>query len=151
MLAVSVTARRIGYVFLVGNRLMGWRVVRKAAKTKEQAVEALQKWINKYKPDVVVTEHIPDTSRKGHKTRSVIEALQRLASNNYVLDILIGRAHPHLKRHEEATLLAGLYPDVRPWLPPKRRVQDDESRYMVLFEALSFAHSVLQRPKAALF
>ena len=58
----------------------------------------------------------------------------------------VPRIQDYANKYEEAAALALQYPDIKPWLPPKRRFFDNEPRSTVLFEALSLALGVIQRP-----
>ena len=69
MLALAAATRRVGYVFLVGDRLKDWRVSEKAAKSPEDAAEAAQTWINELKPDVVVTEKAEEPPQRSRRCR----------------------------------------------------------------------------------
>ena len=106
----------------------------------------LQELINTFRPDVVVTEKIEDDVRKGQKARGLIAALQRIAAENYVLDVAIARVQRFASKYEEAVSLAQRYPSIRSWLPQKRRLYQSEPHRMVTFEALALAHAVLERP-----
>lgn len=146
MLAVAVTQRRFGYVFLINGQLKDWQIMTKPTKSRSEAAGALQKLINTFRPDVVVTEDIDASSKKGKRARTITKALQHIASHNYVLDICAKRVQSFANKYEEATSLAEQYLVIKPLVPEKRRYYDSEPARMVLFDALALAHSVLQRP-----
>lgn len=142
ILAVAAASGRVGFVFLVGDKLRDWHVSCTAAKSPTKAAEEAQKWINRLKPDVVVTEKVEDAARKAEKTKEIIGAIARTAEHNYVLDVSVARFHDYGNKYEEAEALAKQYPAIQPWLPKKRRFFDNEPRNTVLFEALSYADTV---------
>lgn len=150
MLALAAASGRVGYVFLVGDRLKDWRISEKAAKSPTKAAEQVQTWINELKPDVIVTEKVEDAAKKGDKTKEIIGAIARTAAHNYVLDVSVTREHDHVSKYEEADALVKRFPDVTAWLPKKRRFFDNEPRNTVIFEALSLAETVLRGPTTTL-
>lgn len=142
ILAVAAAFDRVAYVLLTGDQLRDWHLSYTAAKSPTKAAELTQKWINKLTPDVVVTEKAEDAARKGDKTKDLIGAIARTAEHNYVLDVSVTRTHDYANKYEEAEALARQYPEIKPWLPPKRRFFDNEPKTTVLFEALSLAETV---------
>jgi len=142
ILAVAAASGRVGYAFLVGDMLRDWHVSYTAANSPTKAAEEAQKWINRLKPDVVVTEKAEEATKKGKKTKAIIGAIARTAEHNYVLDVSVARAQDYANKYEEAEALAVQHPEILPWLPAKRRFFDNEPRNTVLFEALSFANTV---------
>ena len=147
LLAIAVATGRIGVVFFVGQRLMDWRISSRAAKSHVTAAGHAQMLINELRPQVLVIERITETSHKGGNTRSLIEAIARIGSDNELLDIAVARKCCYPNKYLEADALAERYPDIAPWKPKKRRFFDNEPRNTVLFEALALADCVLKRPK----
>ena len=150
VLTVAATSRQLAYVFFVGGKLMDFHIADKAARSTTEAVGALQIWINKYKPDILVTEKIDQNKRKGPKSKALIKAMQRIAAQNYLLDIAVQRVQRFANKYEEARHLAGYFSVVRPWIPKKRRYFDSEPRVMVMFEALALGYVVLKNPATSL-
>ncbi len=146
VLAIAVATGRVGYVFFVDDQLTDWKMSRQASKSTAQAVGVVQQWIIDLRPGVVVTEKIHAAMHKGERTKDIIDAIAEIASHNYLLDVSVPRRQDYANKYEEAAALALQYPDIKPWLPPKRRFFDNEPRSTVLFEALSLALGVIQRP-----
>lgn len=146
VLAIAVASGRVGYTFLIGNRLRDWGTSNKAAKSPIKAAATAQAWINDLKPDVVVTEKLDETCNKGVAAQDIIGAITRTAEHNYVLDVSVAHIHDFPSKYEEAAALAQQYPELQNWLPRKRRFFDPEPRNTVIFEALSLALSVLRGP-----
>jgi len=150
ILACAAARRRVAYVFLVCGRVRDWRVSEKAARSPQDAAEQVQTWINELKPEVLVTERIDEGCRKSARTRAIIRAIANTAAHNPVLDVSTRHVRAYRNKYEEAEALAALHPEIRAWLPGKRRFFDHEPRNIVLFEALALAQSVLDDPSTSL-
>ncbi len=146
VLAVAVAKGRAGYVYLAGGELIDWNVSVKAVQSATDLAQWVQKLITDLKPDVVVTEKLTETCRKGRKTKGLIKAITELTSHNYVLDVSVERPRNHQCKYTEAAELAECYPELRGWLPKKRRYWDSEPRNTILFEALALAEQVIFGP-----
>ena len=59
-LAVAVNSKRLGFVFFVGDQLKDWRTMTKPTKSPKDASIVLEKLIEDYRPDVVVTEAVAE-------------------------------------------------------------------------------------------
>lgn len=150
LLSIAAASKRVGYVFLVDGKLKDWRVSEKAAKGPSEAAELTQTWINQLRPDALATEKLGKASKRGEKTKELIAAIAGIAEHNYVLDVAVERSHDYANKYDEAAALAERYPELKAWLPKKRRFFDNEPRNIVLFEALSLADKVLRGPSTAL-
>jgi hypothetical protein len=150
MLAVAVVSRHVAYVYLIGDRLVDWRISDRASSSAEKAATTAQGWINLLHPDVLVTEKITGSEKKGEKTRAVIEAIATIGANNYVLDVAVAREQSFPNKYLEADTIVADYQELRPWLPKKRLFYDNEPRNTVLFEAMALAQSVLRGPTQTL-
>lgn len=147
VLSIAVASGRAGYVYVQGSRLLDWGITVKAVKTGRELVGFVQGLINELKPDVVVTENCGAGCRKGRRTKELITSIAGIASHNEVLDVSVERPRNHPSKYEEATELAERYPDVRGYLPErKRRIFDFEPRGMVIFEAIALAEAVINGP-----
>lgn len=143
LLAIAAATGRVGYVFLIGRRLLDWRVSEKAAMSSTKAAGEAQKWINDLQPEIVVTEKPGPRSKKDGKTLELNAAIARTAGHNYLLDISAERVPERANKYDEAEVLAERYPEIAAWLPEKRRFYDNEPRNIVLFEALMLAETIL--------
>lgn len=147
VLSVAVASGRAGYVFLEGYQLLDWGITVKAVKTGTELVGFVQELINTLKPDVVVTEVTDKRSRKGTRAKSLIRSIAEIASHNEVLDVSVERPRIFPSKYEEAEEIADRYPDIRGYLPKrKRRNFDFEPRGMVIFEAIALAEEVINGP-----
>lgn len=146
LLTIAAARRRVAYVFVVDGRVRDWRVSEKAATSPGDAAEYTQVWINELTPDVLIIEKIDEDFRKGPRVKAIIHAIGNTAAHNYLLDVSVKREQRYRNKYEEAAALAALHPEVRAWLPKKRRFFDHEPRNIVLFEALALAQAVLDDP-----
>ena len=74
ILSIAAATGRIAYVYLIGDRLMDWRISDKASTSPEEAQAAVLKWIETLQPEVVITEQAGTGTRKGDNTRHLIDA-----------------------------------------------------------------------------
>jgi hypothetical protein len=150
LLAVAAASGRIAYVYLIGNRLMDWRVSDKASDNEAEAAKSAARWIETLQPDVVVTEDTLGAKKKGRRTKEIIASIAEVASRAEVLDVSVVREQLYPNKYVEAKALAERYPDLQPWLPYRRLLLDNEHRNTVIFEALALAQVILQGPTPAL-
>lgn len=145
VLAIAVAKGRAGYVFLADGKLKDWQMSAKAVSSTSELVGWVQELITNLKPDVVVTEDVTG-SKKGSRTRRLIQAAAEIASHNYVLDVCVARPRDHANQYEEAAVLAERYPEVRALVPPKPKFFQSAPHRLVLFEALSLGNAVMNGP-----
>lgn len=150
LLSVAVASGRIAYVYLIGNRLMDWRVSDRASESEEEAAKSTARWIETLQPDVVVTEDVLGAKKKGYRSKEIIAAIAGVASRAQLLDVSVIREQSFPNKYAEAKALAEKYPDLKPWLPYRRLLLDNEHRNTVIFEALALAQVILRGPTPVL-
>ena len=150
ILAITVASGRVGYVFLIGGKLEGWGMSRKGSISPRDASSVAVAWIRKLRPIVVITEEVRPRSRKGAKTRNLIEAVAQVARESEVLDVRVAHRQAFANKYAEAKALADQFPELCPWVPKPRRIWDSEPRSMVYFEAMALAVDVLKNPSERL-
>lgn len=96
LLAVAAASGRIAYVYLIGNRLMDWRVSDKASDSEAEAAKSAARWIETLQPDVVVTEDTLGAKKKGRRTKEIIASIAEVASRAEVLDVSVVREQLYL-------------------------------------------------------
>lgn len=150
ILGVAVVSRHVAYACLDGDKLVDWCISDAASGSPAKAASAARRWIDMLDPNVVVTE-APATARyKGKKSKRLITPIGRTAAKSPVIVLVVERERPFKNKYEEAADLGKTYPEVAPWVPPKRRIQDNEPRNAVLFEALALADQVRRQPTIGL-
>lgn len=117
----------------------------KASRDNLRAAEHVQNLVNKYRPDVVVTQDPRSARNKGDHSIVIIEAMARTAAVNDLLHVAAPRERAFGNKYVEAEILAERYPEIAAWMPQKRRAFDNEPRNTVLFEALALAEVILDR------
>ena len=143
VLAIAVATGRVGYVYLIGDRLQDWGLSRKASINSTLAAAQTEKLIADLHPDVLVTEKVSKISTKSFKTRSLIESVQRVAANANLLNVSVLRANIFKNKYEEAKHLGERFPEISAWVPRARRIWEPEPKNTVLFEALALATGVI--------
>jgi hypothetical protein len=151
VLSIAVASGRAGFVYLHNDNLLDWGVSVKAVKSTNNLVSYVQDLVNRFKPDVLVTEKCVGKCKKGKRTRHLIDAAAEIASHNPVLDVCVERPRRFQSKYEEADSFAARHHDLIGYLPKqKRRSFDVEPRRMIIFEALALAEEVLNGPPEAL-
>jgi hypothetical protein len=145
ILSFAAVSGRVGFVLLVGRRLMDWQVSNRAGRTPDAAAAYAMARIEQFTPDLVVTEQIDLAKFKGNRAKHIIAAIAHSAAEKFVLDVSVMRDQRYANKYDEAEALVTRYPDLAPWKPKKRRFFDNEPRNTVLFEALALADQVLAR------
>jgi hypothetical protein len=146
LMAFAAASGRVAIVFFIGKKLMDWRISDSASKNPDQAITWIERQIGVLKPDVIVTENTALAHRKGDTARSITEAVSQVAEKLRLLNPRVRRHHDYINKYEEADAIAELYPELKSWLPRWRRFFENEPRNTVLFEAMSYALSILRDP-----
>ena len=92
ILAIAAATGRIGYVYFVGHHLRDWGLSITATKDPRRAASVTRTWLELFQPDVVITERVDRSSRKGTATRHLIEAISGVASDAPVNDVRVTTA-----------------------------------------------------------
>lgn len=143
VLSVAVATGRIGYVFMYDGQLRDWGLSRKASGSTRMARKQVCRWFDQLNPDIVVTEDPSARSRKGVHAKAIMEAIVRVAEKRQIQTITVTRQRVFQNKYDEAARLAGRFPEIAPWVPPKRRIWQSEPRNTIYFEALGFAAAVI--------
>ena len=142
-MSIAVSSGKMGMVLFMNRQLVVLKTSIKAAKSTEQAAKQMQAWIDKYSPDVIVTEQLGDGSRKSGRTTEIIQTLTGVIQSKSILHVEVKRQHQYANKHEEAEALSERYLQLKPYLPNKRKIWEAEDRRMMLFESVSNAQHIL--------
>jgi len=137
VLAMSAASGKVGHVLVLNDRVVDLGMSAKASKGPTEARTYAMQRIELLRPDVVVTELLMRTTKKGDKTRSIIEALTSVANVANVSSMEVARGRSQANRFEEATDLAQMFPAMRRYLPKVRKPWESEPKTLIYFEALS--------------
>ena len=150
VLAVDPYDCGLGFAVFEGtDELVDWGLKQGANRKRARFIESLATLIERYRPDVVVTE---DFSQKGSsRRRQTLRVLKRIRgfakqhnlrlrtySRAAVEDAfaLIGASK---NKHQIATVIAGWFPELAARLPKPQKSWTGENRSMNVFDAVSFA------------
>ena len=136
-LAIAVMNDRVGYVYCVGDNLLDWGMSVEAAKNIDAIFRQVSVWIRSYRPATVITEECTAMSRKGTRTRALIEAVGAAARDLGVKHEGVVRIRRFKNKYEEAGSIAIQYPELLDWIPKKRRAWETEPRDTIYFEAIA--------------
>ncbi|MEM9358178.1 MAG: hypothetical protein AAGB04_18405 [Pseudomonadota bacterium] len=150
MLAVAINRKRLGYVFLVGHQLKEWRTMSKPTKSSLEAAAAMSELIHEFKPDVIVTEQLPRSASLTAFVSQLKSSLSRVAERSSMLNVSVSRSREFANKYEEAQSLSMFFPEIKPWVPEKRRFYEHEPAHLILFDSLALAFKVLRRPSERL-
>lgn len=143
MLAVAVRRDQACAVCLQGRKLKDWTVSHKAARSADDALEVLGRWMAIYRPEIVISQNPDSATRKSARNRAILRAIGRAIADEDVLDLLVTRTFAYDNIYEEAVAIVARYPELRHKLPTKPKIWETEPRRIIYFEALSLALHVL--------
>ena len=150
VIGVDPCRRSLCYaVFESPDRLVAWGCKRAPKLHAHHVRRTTWKLLDEFQPDFVVLESI-ETSRRGRRARSAIEILHvealeygagvRLVSRR---DVCAALAQDDATKHGIAREIVSRFPELRRSLPAPRRLGQSEHERMNLFDAASFALTVL--------
>ncbi len=142
-MAIAVSYKKIGYVFMVDGELMGWGLSVKASKSPDNAAKQIKAWIERYEPDILITERLTPHSRKRGRTIKNIEAIEQVCieADAHHADAI--RIQRYNNKYEEIAALCERYPSIADWTPRRPKIWETEPLQTILFEALSLAEEAL--------
>src|SRR5690349_6869269 len=131
VMGIAVSYGKMGFAYLVDGELMDWKLSIDASRSAEAASRQAEKWIGYYELDAVVIED-PEITRKGRHTQSLQGAVADAARRLRIEVVLAPRRAENANKYAEAAVLAEEFPQLAPWLPEKRRLWEQEPRYIIL-------------------
>jgi hypothetical protein len=161
ILAIALRSRRFGFaVFEWPNRLLDWGMVFYPLNNPAQHVAASKRvasLLTLYIPSVVVVgqTRLLNVSN-GSGVRPILRSIRREASSRLIPVCLMKKTevgevfrliHAESK-HEIASMLTQMFPELLWKLPPKRRVWESEHPIMTMFDAVALGFAYWQRDGA---
>jgi len=143
IMSIAVHHNRIGFCFMVGRQPMDWKLSYKAARTFDSARGKIAKWIEAYSPDLVITEQVKPSSRKGERTQALLEVIQLAVKRSGTKSVQIPRQQPHTNKYVQIEELVKRYPQMQAVAPKRRLYYEKEPPYVTLFESLAMAEQHL--------
>ena len=154
-LGVSLNDRGFGYVVLQGpTRLVDWKVKRTPPPKIQKTIEGIGALIGLYRPSHLVFDAPDDgLARRALRTNLLLRAIGRCAADHGVIPVpvplaAVTEAFAPMEastRHDIAQLLTMQFPELSPYIPPRRRLWDSESRAMSVFNATALVMTFFER------
>ncbi|MGD0904705.1 MAG: hypothetical protein ABR924_17350 [Terracidiphilus sp.] len=158
ILAIALRSRRFAFAVFEGpDRLVDWGMVFYPLNSSTQRAAASKRvasLLTLFAPsEVVLGKARLLNTRKGSGVRPILrsikhEALSRLIPVRFMKEIelkeVFGLFHVNSK-HEVASMLAQVFPELLWKLPPKRRIWESERPRMALFDAIALGFAYWQR------
>lgn len=152
VLALDPTARGFAFAVLEGEEFL---VDSEHARVKlECAKERFDTVVLRYLPDVLVLEN-PKGSRRGKAARKLIRRLASRARRQDIAVAFVSRKEVKeyfggrkQNKYSIAKEIGKRFPELHARVPRKRQLWDGEVERMSVFDAISFAVTVLSRNSA---
>lgn len=151
VLALEVVSTVCAFVVLEGTeRLVEWGS-RGVTDDVSRFLPKLDREVMRYRPDVLVVEDAGH-SKKGERVRTHLAWVEQWADDHELLWSAIARTDlktwsEHLGPTKEARAgaLATLFPELKPLVPPPRKVWEAEAKRLSVFVALQRALCYYER------
>lgn len=151
VVALDPTSRGYGFVCFEGiGKLVDWGHTQVKSKKHAKTLESIASLLAKYDPQVVVIE---DTfsllSRRSKRVKNLLtEVVDFVLSSNKEIECYstmeVYRCFTpdgQITKYEIAELIASMYPELAPRLPPKRKIWMSEDERTSIFDAAALALS----------
>ena len=158
ILAIALRSRRFGFAVFEGpNRLLDWGMVFYPLNNDVQRAAASKRvasLLTLYIPSVVVVGRTRLLNvRNGSGVRPILRSIRRESSSRlipvHVMKSAEAKAFFHVFRakskHEVASLVVQMFPELLWKLPPKRRIWESEHPIMAMFDAVAMGFAYWQR------
>lgn len=138
-LAIAVRNGQIGVIYMLQDDIIDWRRTR----TRRRSLGSVRRYLNKvileFNPNVVVCESLSSAERKGERAKAILKLIESECRRLEQRHVVVLRVQEFSNKHDEAVTLCQRHPALNRLLPNRRRVQDDEPRSYVYFEAVALA------------
>ena len=142
IMALAAHHDRIGFCFLIDRQPMDWQLSYKGALSPGQAREKVAEWLKFYAPDVIVTEDLRGSERKGKDTQRLIVAMKEVALETEAQFIEIERPRPCKNKYAHIKGLCDKFPQMKVIAPSTRKIYEKEPHAVTIFEALALAQEI---------
>ncbi|KCV82452.1 hypothetical protein ATO10_05906 [Actibacterium atlanticum] len=134
---MAVASGRVGHVLIERGQVIDKGMSSTASQDIAEVRRFAARRIELLRPDIIVTERLPNDSKKGLKTRMVITAMTAEAEASEPPSLVVERVRRTHNRFEEAAQLCRVYPEMQILLPRKRKPWESEPKALIYFEALA--------------
>jgi len=150
VLAIDPTNRSFAFVVMEGHdRLVDWGFKTPQIHSTAKDLSGVEELIQRYQPDVIALEDAHDKrSRRCTRVKQLVKRVYALGLRQNIPVRGFPRAavtkafgkDGAITKHQIATVIANRFPELAPYLPPHpRKVWEQETREMSLFNSMSFA------------
>lgn len=149
VLAVAPVSQGLGYAVFEGpTRLVDWGIKRVRTDKNRRAVVQTAALVQLYRPRVLVLEdYAGPGSRRRKRIRALIDQLGEVGRQKRIRTRRYSRGEiaayfdgpGRVTKEAIARELAQLFPELQPFLPPKRRPWMAEDARMGIFDAIALA------------
>jgi len=153
VLAIDPFSRGVGFAVLEGPDCVvdfGLKITRQADNAK--AARVIDKLIDRFRPDILALEDWDSVgSRRCARVEQLLDRIAASKRNDLRVRLVtahqlrgIGPLPQASTKYGRASLLAGRFPELHPFLPPVRKPWMPEDDRMAIFDATGFAVAYLQ-------
>lgn len=156
ILGIDPCPRGFGFVVLDSPTFLNdWGVARVTGRATSAYIVRIVAMIERHEPDVIAVPRPADFRRKSF-LRRLIAALVRCTTKRPIVVRIVSRVcinaafHKRAKtKYERATHLTHHFPELKPFLPPPRKIWNSEDLRMNIFDALTLIFATLEETKPA--
>ena len=148
VLAIDPTSRGFAFAVLAGpHQLLDWGT--REVKTEKDYVPAVGELCDQYEPHMMALERELG-SRRSKRGPIRIRAAASVAAEKEIATVKFSRKQVNewfgaSTKHEVALRIADRFPELKERLPRERSVGSSEDERMNIFDAISFALTVLEK------
>lgn len=142
-MAFAAHHNRFAFVFFIANQPMDWQLIHEAAKSPEAAIAKVGDLLRYYQPDIVLTEELSGSARKGRTAQRLLLAIKDAVLESESEHYEVARSQPFANKYEYIDWLCERYPQLKTVQPKRRRVFDPEPPHVSTFEAVSLGQQFL--------
>jgi Holliday junction resolvasome RuvABC endonuclease subunit len=156
ILAIDPISRGFGFAVLEGpERLIDWGVVHVRTDKHAGCLRRIASLVESHQPTVIVTEDISvNRPRRSARVALLIAAIRELASDRGIRFNAIPRAKVRrffsetgkATKRDISVAIAGRFPELRPYLPPRRKCYMSEDERTAIFDAVALGLTLLRTP-----
>jgi hypothetical protein len=148
ILAIYPITGGFGFAVLEpSDKLIDWGVVHVPSSNTEECLFRVAKFIDRYRPDVVITEHPNKSPHRGERVRLLLANILHLATTKRKRRTGISRTQVRgrfsklgrITKRRIAVTIAKQFPELEPRLPRLRKPWMAQDSRMAIFDALALA------------
>lgn len=122
---------------------MDWQLAHRAACSPQEVKNKVRQWLVFYAPELVISENLSGSFRKGRKAQGLILAIKQVVDEVKTPHVEIERSQPFANKYEQIDRLCDQFPQMTAIQPKHRRIFDAEPPYITIFEALAMARQYI--------